>query len=102
MLEGIKEYEEKKIRAGDMKNVTIGGAIFKSVQKTCHLHILKKKITSQPMVVGERAGRETISTKFQRQEPSWGLQGVASVRLDLRERGREVGGGPRGNWSGKV
>lgn len=54
------------------------------------------------MVVGERAGRETISTTFQRQEPPWGLQRVASVRLELRERGREVGGGPRGNWSGKV
>lgn len=54
------------------------------------------------MVVGERAGRETISTDFQSQKPPRGLQGVASVRLELRERRREVGGGPSNNWSGKV
>lgn len=44
------------------------------------------------MVAAERAGRETISTKFQKQEPPRGLHGVASVRLELRQRERDVGG----------
>lgn len=49
---------KKKIREGDMKNVKIGDSIFKSGQKTCHLHVLKKLPVNPWLLRKEQVGKQ--------------------------------------------